>query len=188
MPPLLQSWRKGGTDERVSAFDYFGNSYAAQQLWVRYIGCNPHGKLMSNTPFLRPLSRVPNPPRTVLYQELAAKDAHKFERIADQDPCDPCNIPDKNCIRGQEAAENPANGWHKKPWFFNNAFADGHVEFLHMHGTYCEDVVGFSGEGCCGKDTGENGRDRRIIIRGPRWQLDCLPSPPIVTTVDSPDC
>lgn len=83
---------------------------------------------------------------------------------------------------------NVAKGWHKKPWFFNNAFADGHVEFLHMRGTFCEDVVGFSGEGCCGKDTGENGRDRRIIIRGPRWQLDCLPSPPVLTLIDSPDC
>jgi prepilin-type N-terminal cleavage/methylation domain-containing protein len=184
MPPILQTWRS--TDQRISAYNYFGNSYTGQIVWVRYIGGSPHDFLMSNTCFLRPLSRVPNPTRTVLYQETAAKDAYKFERVEDNDPCDPCIVPDKRCIRGEESLTFIAHGWHKKDYFFNNVFGDGHAEFLHMRGTYCEDVVGFSGEGCCGKDTGENGRDRRIILRGPRWQLDCLPSPPIVTNIHDP--
>ena len=144
---------------------------------------------MSNTPFLRPLSRIPNPSRTILYLELAGIDAYKFERVWDNDPCDPCTaVPDRNCKGGDLAFTNPAKGWHKKPWFFNCAFTDGHVEFLHIKGCYCEDVVGFSGEGCCGKDTGENGQNRRIIIRGPRWQFDCLPSTPIITLIKSPEC
>jgi prepilin-type N-terminal cleavage/methylation domain-containing protein len=169
---------------RISGYDYFGNSYTGQLVWVHYIGGNPHNNLMSNTCFMRPLSRVPNPTRTVLFQEIGAKDAYKFERVEDSDPCDPCIVPDKNCVRGEKSLTNIAHGWHKKDWFFNNVFCDGHAEFLHMRGSFCEDVVGFSGEGCCGKDTGENGRNRRIIIRGPRWQLDCLPSPPIETTIE----
>jgi prepilin-type N-terminal cleavage/methylation domain-containing protein len=185
MPGILQTWSKGGTDERVKAYDYFGNSYSAGLVWVHYIGGNPHNRLMSNTPFLRPLSRVPNQSRTILYHELSGKDAYRFERPEDE--CDPCTVPDRNCIRpGELDSIGPANGWHKKPWFFNEAFTDGHVEFLNIRGTLCEDVVGLSGEGCCGKDTGENGSNKRIIIRGPRWQFDCLPSPPIETPIENP--
>ena len=182
---LMESFLPWNTsaEQRITAYNYFGNSYTGQLMWVHYIGGNPHDKLMSNTCFMRPLSRVPNPTRTVLFQEIGAKDAFKYERVEDQDPCDPCIVPDKNCIRGDESLKNIAHGWHKKDWFFNNVFTDGHAEFLHIRGSYCEDVVGFTGEGCCGKDTGENGSDRRIIVRGPRWQLDCLPSPPIVTTI-----
>ena len=79
------------------------------------------------------------------------------------------------------------NQFRNKPFFFNNVFGDAHCEFVHMKGTFCEDVVGFTGEACCGKSTGQNGADRRIIIRGPRWQLDCLPSPPIVTSIEYQD-
>lgn len=185
LPDTFGDWYTDAAAERVKAYDYFGNSYTAQQVWVRYIGCSPSPKLMSNTPMLRPVSRVPNAARTVLYQEIAAKDAFKFPNP--EDDCDPCETSDRRCIRGVDI-QNVAKGWHKKTWFFNNAFTDGHVEFLHMKGCKCEDVVGFSGSGCCGKDEGENGRDKRIIFRGPRWQLDCLPSPPVYTLIDSPDC
>ncbi|UCG33648.1 MAG: hypothetical protein JSU68_03240 [Phycisphaerales bacterium] len=184
MPPILQTWL--GVDHGVPAYDYFGTSYSAAQLWVSYIGGNPHDYLMSNSPFLRPLSRVADPARTFLYLETAGKDAYRYERLEDNDPCDPCFVPDRSCIRGQESLTFVARGWHGQRFFFNHAFADGHVEFLRVRGTYCQDIPEFSGSGCCGLDIGENGRDRRIIIRGPRWQLDTLPDPPIVTRVHNP--
>jgi hypothetical protein len=184
MPTLLQSWEEGGADETVPAYDYFGNSYSAAQHWVHYIGGNPHNFLMSNSPFARPLSRVADPARTLLYLETAGKDAYRYERVEDNDPCDPCNIiGDRYCVRGTDAEMIIAKGWHDRPWRFSTAFADGHVEFLHIRGVYCEDVEGFSGLGCCGYSSGENGKNRRIITRGPRWRLDCLPDPPIETQI-----
>lgn len=180
----LSGWRTGGSQADVSAYDFFGNSYTAQQVWVQYIGGFPHDFLMSNTVFLRPLSRVPNGARTILYQEFAAKDAHKFPRPEDNDPCDPNG--DTGDRRGvtPPADKEIARGWHKKNWFFNQVFTDGHAEYMRMKGVKCEDVVGFSGTQCCGCDgESENCSNRRIIMRGPRWQLDALPSPPIVTNI-----
>lgn len=183
----LNYWNgSGGPGGGVPAYDFFGNSYTAQQQWVQYIGGNPHSFLMSNTVFLRPQSRVPNAARTILYQELAAKDAHRYPRPEDNDPCDP---------NGQTGDRRPisspfdkeiAGGWHKKNWFFNQVFADGHAEYMRMKGVRCEEVVGFSGTSCCGQcdpPQSPNCSNRRIITRGPRWQLDALPSPPIVTNI-----
>jgi prepilin-type N-terminal cleavage/methylation domain-containing protein len=180
-------WYAGGGRERVSAYDYFGNSYTAQQMWVYWIGGNPHNYLMSNTPFLRPNSRVPNPTRTVLFQELAAMQAHQyFRRDGEWDP-------NENDDRRLFPLGNPdlpkyevAKGWHKKDFNFNMSFTDGHAEFLYMKGCICEDVVGFSGTGCGGQAEGENGSAMRIVVRGPRWQLDCLPSDTIVTPIKNP--
>ena len=188
MIPQLSSWSAGNSQFRLSAYDFFGNSYQAQQVFVHWIGCNPHKFNMSNTPFLRPTSRVPNSARTILYQEMAAKDSFRFPRPEDNDPCDPYGSSgDRRAISGPAATE-VAGGWHKKPWFFNNVFMDGHAEYLRLKGCKCEDVVGFTGEACCGckgSQSDENCLNRRIIIRGPRWQMDCLPSPPIVTTIEA---
>lgn len=187
MIPQLSSWSAGNSQSRLSAYDFFGNSYGAQQVFVVYIGGNPHNFQMSNTAFLRPSSRIPNSARTILYQEMAAKDAHRFPRPEDNDPCDPYgSTGDRRVISGP-AAQEVAGGWHRKPWFFNNVFCDGHAEFLRIKGCKCEDVVGFDGEQCCGcnPQNSENCANRRIIMRGHRWQLDTLPSPPIVTTIRS---
>ena len=79
-----------------------------------------------------------------------------------------------------------ARGWHKKDFNFNMSFTDGHAEYLFMKGCICEDVVGFSGTGCYGQATEQNGASMRIVVRGPRWQLDCLPSDTIRTPIKNP--
>ena len=79
-----------------------------------------------------------------------------------------------------------ARGWHGQDFHFSVAFGDGRAEFLHMKGVFCEDVVGFSGTGCYGQVTGENGAVMRIISRSRRWQLDTLPSECIRTPIASP--
>lgn len=182
----LSGWRAGGSQERIRAYDFFGNSYSAQQFWVRYIGGNPHNFVMSNSVFLRPLSSVPDPARTVLYHEMAAKNPYQYPRPEDNDPCDPYGPSgDRPPLSGAVAAE-VAKGWHKTPWVFTQAFADGRVESLRTRGAHCEEVVGFTGTGCCHCSGGNSSCiHRRIVVRGPRWRRDCLPSSPIRTNIQS---
>ena len=54
------------TNSNRSSFDHFGNSYAAN---LFMIGASGGGEMLSNSPYLRPQSRVPHPSRTIYYEE-----------------------------------------------------------------------------------------------------------------------
>ena len=58
-------------ESRLSSYDHYGNSYSASTSWIRCSGgpCI----LDSNSAFLKPISRVPNPANTVYFLENAGR-------------------------------------------------------------------------------------------------------------------
>lgn len=150
------AWRR----TRLTSFDHYGTSYAANVMWV---GIGSPNKLNSNSPYLRPISRIPNPGRTIAYMENNGRSAW----FAPPDPC-PFGVSDLFGV---------ASGWHGKDWTFNAAFIDGGVETIRMRGYRPERIPNSelaSGFLDC------------ITVRGDGWQVDTLPSPLISTEHDNP--
>jgi prepilin-type processing-associated H-X9-DG protein len=176
-----------------TSFDHFGNSYAANTFMVQYSG----GRISSNSPYLRPLSQVPNPSRVFNYEENIGRWAWACKRpIAE---CDWVAVLDPG-------PGGTVRGWHGKNWTYNFAFADGHVDkkAIYVEGT--QDTEGYAehylldeltsppfppncsgcppGSYCPGNEgTPEelNQTYRCIIVRGDGWQKDTLPAPHICT-------
>ncbi len=158
------SWRNSG----LSSFDHYGNSYAVN---ARFIGVPGGGCfLSSNSPFLRPASRIPSPSQTILYMENSGRFAN--QRNYGIDGC---------VFLGGGTGENsaPIHGWHGADFEFNTAFCDGSVRRVfidgHLHpqpdmGRYPND--------------GSYDLFRCVINRGPDWRMDTLPSPPVQTTIN----
>ena len=183
-----EAWR----GSRMSAWDFWGNSYHAN---VAFIGV-PGGNctLLSNGMFLRPMSRVPNASGVVMYWEAAARDS-ALQNYA-------CNMPmadDLVCGTGcgggggcgwlntPSGYEYPIVGWHGRVDYHTAVFGDGHGAAVYFHGiarpiptlssypllvTNCE--TGDSVQTTCANW-------RCVINRGPGWAIDTLPSPPICT-------
>ncbi len=171
-----------------SSYDHFGNSYAANVFMV-----GRGGEMFSNSPYLRAHSRVPNPARTIYYEENLGRWAWAAQREID------------DCIWvGQGVYPGPTGairGWHGKDWRYNRSFGDGHVEMqtIYNEGTklngfathYRNEKLAFypSPDTCCEStnidcDTGTGGSCesfRCTIVRGDGWQKDTLPAPPICT-------
>jgi len=152
----------------LSSYDHFGNSYAANTLWI---GPGSYGGeyMDSNSPYLRPMSRIPNPGNTVYYTENCGR----FAFTADPQPV--------NCP--YQAEPGVLRGWHGRDWMFNVVFADAHAGTVKMKGMenprighypgFQHERAGYQYWHC-------------VIIRGDGWQLDTLPSPPVATMVKSP--
>jgi len=130
--------RGGHCDEWVaeperSSFDHFGNSYAANILMV---GINQAGLcLQSNSPYLRPTSRVPTPSRTLYYEENIGRWAWAAKRRGQ------CSISDNALDPGPTKT---IRGWHGKDWTYNRSFVDGHAasQKIWIEGT--EDAEGYA--------------------------------------------
>lgn len=146
----------------LSSFDHYGNSYAANLLWIYQKSV---GICMSNAPALRPLSRVPNPSNTLYYEENVGR--YTFLH----DPVDPA------C---DEPREGVVHGWHGRDWIFNVAFCDAHAQQIKMKGYQNPRLAEYPSSG---------GHDdpymfwHCVIIRGPGYQRDTLPSPPVPTDI-----
>lgn len=176
-----------------SSFDHFGNSYAANVFMTATSGgSNP---MFSNSPYMRPTTRVPTPSRTLYYEENIGRWAWSCKN----------EIEDCQWI-GQGVDPGPTKavrGWHGKDWTFNRAFVDAHAEQqkIWLEGT--EDADGYAfhyrnerlssyptGAGGCGNPEDDvNQRHeycRCIIVRGNGWQKDTLPAPAIATGLLSP--
>lgn len=179
-----------------SSYDHFGNSYAANIMMIASIG---GGCMSSNTPYMRPTSRVPTPSRTLYYEENIGRHAYRTKK---RDQC--TNIPG---IAGLDPGPTKAvRGWHGRDWTYNRSFVDGHAQTdrLWIEGT--EDADGYANHyrverlpeypafdasnDCSGSlgggFAGQNLEDGHqtymcVIVRGEGWQKDTLPSPPIVT-------
>lgn len=172
-----------------SSYDHFGNSYAANIMMVAS-GTNC---LHSNSPYMRPTTRVPTPSRTIYYMENIGRWATRARRR------DQCRIGGPGLDPGPTKA---IRGWHGKDWTFNYAFVDAHASTQKMwiEGTEdsdgyaqhyrvekIDDLPGFS-INCDGKDSisdrdwaGRQDFFHCVIIRGPGWQFDTLPAPTIPT-------
>jgi prepilin-type N-terminal cleavage/methylation domain-containing protein len=172
-----------------SSYDHFGTSYAANV----YMNANLAGpsEMRSNSPYLRPITRVPTPARTLYYEENVGRWAWAARREV-------CLIPGITGI--DPGPTKVVRGWHGKNWTYNRAFVDAHAEQQRIYVEGTEDLHGYAEHyrieildsyprwpGCSHADTrSEIGHDPTttcIIVRGPGWQKDCLPAELICTGI-----
>jgi len=175
-----------------SSYDHFGTSYAANVFMVASIGAGLEMK--SNSPYLRPISRVPTPSRVLYYEENIGRWAWASHREV-------CLIPG---ITGIDPGPTKAvRGWHGKDWTYNRAFVDGHAEQqrIYMEGTaddqgYVEhyrfeeldDYPLWPGciEGYEPRPWPNDPHGFCLMVRGPGWQKDTLPAEFICTGLKWP--
>jgi prepilin-type N-terminal cleavage/methylation domain-containing protein len=181
-----------------SSYDHFGNSYAAN---VFMIASGLGNDIMkSNSPYLRPTTRVPTPARTLYYEENIGRWAWSCKREREE------------CLWiGEGVDPGPTktiNGWHGKDWTFNRAFVDSHAETQRIYIEGTEDDQGYAlhytneqlseypdGPDCANCRPGDQNcpgfpqefNDLRcIIVRGKGWQKDTMPAPLICTGLEAP--
>ena len=172
----------------LSSFDHYGTSYSANALWAAFNSQDPETgrfdcEAESLGPMLRSISRVPNPANTVYYMENAGRFAWLFKTHPSTEfGYIACIMPHGD---PWEHTSEQIKGWHGRPFHFTSSFVDGHAAVTAMRGrkwpppalaTYPRhhrtpgDIEVYDEEYLrwfwyCG------------IIRGPGWQLDCLPAP-----------
>lgn len=166
-----------------SSFDHFGNSYAANIFMVH----SGDGCLQSNSPYMRPVSRIVTPSRTLFYEENIGRWAFTTKQAT------PCQLDIEGIDPGPTKA---VRGWHGRDWVFNWTFVDGHAEFVKVYIEGTEDADGYARHyrtermesypgfrpNCDGEIVDANFEIYEcVIIRGPGWQKDTLPAPLIET-------
>lgn len=160
-----------------SSYDHFGTSFAANIFMTS--SAVPGDEMLSNSPYLRPLSRVPNPGRTIEYEENIGRWAWACRREIEA-----CSFIGQGVDPGPSGA---VRGWHGKDWTYNRVFMDAHAErqTIYIEGT--EDAEGFANhyynELVFPDDPDMQEAYRCIIVRGDGWQKDTLPAPRIPTGV-----
>ncbi len=157
-----------------TSYDHFGNSYAANLFMISSAG---GGYLSSNSPYLRPVTRVPNPSRVIHYEENIGRWAWAAKR--ENDACQ---------WIGQGVDPGPTKGirgWHGKDWIFNRSFVDTHAERQQVYLEGTQDADGYAlhyfNELVYPGNEGQQEQFKCIIIRGHGWQKDTLPNDPILT-------
>lgn len=153
-----------------SSFDHFGNSYTANMFMT---ASNQGGYMWSNSPYMRPLTRVTTPSRTLLFEENVGRWAY----AARSEWCD--------FLTGIDLGPTKTiDSWHGKTWTYNRSFVDAHAETQRI---YVEGTIDSSGYAEHYRSewvmpTAEQQTQFRcIIIRGDGWQKDTLPSPRVAT-------
>lgn len=159
-----------------SSYDHYGNSFAANLFNVWSGG---GGQVRSNSPYLRPISRVPTPSRTLYYEENIGRWAWAVER-------DRCAEVISNIPGIDPGPTNTIVGWHGIPWRFQRAFVDGHAEVQSIIEPGTEDVNGFFFHYRREAVAGLGNNFRCITVRGEGWTKDTLPAPLIPTTLSPP--
>lgn len=172
-PPLAAHCPDWIVNPQRSSYDQFGTSYAAN-LFMSSAGSG--APILSNSPFLRSLFRVPNPARTINYEENIGRWAWSTRR--ENDEC---------FFIGEGVNPGPAKtilGWHGKAWTFNHGYVDGHAERRTIYIPGTEDAEGFANHYVI-EHVFDKARDqdnlRCLIVRGDGWQKDTLPDPRIDT-------
>ncbi len=185
-PPRGAHCRDWVLNTERSSYDHFGNSYAAN---VFMIASGGGGEMRSNSPYLRPTTRVPTPARTLYYEENIGRWAWSARRERDE-----CRW------IGQGVDPGPTKtvrGWHGKDWTYNRAFVDAHAETQRIYLEGTDDQEGYALHymneqlseyplyPACGdndSDTpGSFGQYQCIIVRGIGWQKDTMPAPLVCT-------
>lgn len=167
-----------------SSYDHFGNSYAANifMIWTPGGQLTPAfetSEMGSNSPYMRPTSRIITPARTLYYEENIGRWAWSARRELDAahdayngGGCD-------GVVTGQGVDPGPTKtlaGWHSVDWTYNRAFVDGHaaMQKIYIEGTEDQDgyAIHYRNEiiGDPNDDT-----ERCVIVRGDGWQKDTLP-------------
>jgi prepilin-type N-terminal cleavage/methylation domain-containing protein len=170
-----------------SSYDHFGTSYAANVFMNSTVG---GGEMRSNSPYLRPITRVPTPARTLYYEENIGRWAWSCRRELTPD----CDFVGPGVDPGSNKA---VRGWHGRDWTYNRAFVDAHAEQQRIYVESTEDRDGYAYHyrneelasypkwpACAdarGEFPGSFDAYRCIIVRGPGWQKDTLPAELICT-------
>ena len=130
----------------------------------------------SNSPYLRPTTRIPTPPRTIYFEENIGR----WAWAAREDWCD--------FLVGVDVGPTKVmRGWHGQDWTYTRTFVDGHGENQKIFVEGSRDPQGYykhyRSERPYNWDWSPVGGEyyRCVIIRGDGWQKDTLPSPPIAT-------
>ena len=163
-----------------SSFDHFGNSYAANIFLTGFPDA-----VGTNSPYLRPTTRVPNPSRVLFYEENIGRWAWAAKR-------DPCMAP--GVAPGVDPGPTKTiKGWHGADWTFNQAYVDAHAGTNKIYFEGTEDAQGYALHYRNEQlnpvppwfDGDEMTQDQYscIIVRGPGWQKDTLPSPILPTGI-----
>lgn len=155
-------------NSRLSSYEHYGTSYAANTLW-----CASHQAacfVKSWGPFLRPISRISNPANTVYYTENSGRFGWR-SNILDNDAF--CYTSSDGPHFSQTTAVSTVKGWHKRDFEFVVGFIDGHAKMTRMKGHQVPppQISYYPG--------GQVQVSHCHLVRGPGWQLDTLPSPPI---------
>lgn len=173
-----------------SSFDHFGTSYAANVFMNGSVG-GPT-EMRSNSPYLRPITRVPNPARTLYYEENVGRWAWACRKEV-------CEIPG-TAVGIDPGPTKAVRGWHGPDWTYNRAFVDGHAERQRIYVEGTEDKDGYAQHyrmeqlesyplwpGCL-EPTGSHElyfdpTHFCLMVRGPGWQKDTFPAELICTGV-----
>ncbi|MCH7527103.1 MAG: hypothetical protein IID39_06685, partial [Planctomycetes bacterium] len=171
----FREWKESG----LSSYDHYGNSYVANQFLSNRTGPDPVPWVLSYSPYLHPLSRIPNPGNTLYYLENAGYFAWLME---------PDSYRNSNAWKSRVNLESaPVGGWHGQRSQFTVAYVDGHAASTHIEGhmdppphlAYYPSQFPY--------EHGDYPHYAAGIIRGENWQLDVLPAPPARTDVRSSD-
>ncbi|MEK7710425.1 MAG: prepilin-type N-terminal cleavage/methylation domain-containing protein [Planctomycetota bacterium] len=174
-----------------SSYDHFGNSYAAN---VFMVAIGSGGLMHSNSPYMRPITRVPTPARTIYYEENIGRWAWAAKR-------DRCELP--GVTPGVDPGPTKAiRGWHGRDWTYNRAFVDAHAETQKIIIEGTQDENGYALHYVAEKlssypkyDANNDGVPETpggyefyhcVIVRGPGWAKDTLPATPIETQLWHP--
>ena len=115
-----------------SSYDHFGTSYAANLFMV----ASGPGLMHSNSPYLRPTTRVPSPARTIYYEENLGRWAWAAKR-------ETCDLP--GVTPGVDPGPTKViRGWHRKDWTYNRSFVDTHAEYQKVYLEGTEDRDGYA--------------------------------------------
>ena len=166
------------------SYDHFGTSYAAN-IFMTYASWGSLDQIYmampiySNSPFLRPMSRVPNPARTMLFEDNIGRWAWACKR-------DPCPYGDAGIDPGPTKV---IRSWHGRDWAYMQSYCDGHADMARIVMGE-EDGQGYRQHYRIERFTEQiEGRDPAafmcITVRGPGWQKDTLPAPRVVTHFNS---
>lgn len=161
--------------ERTS-YDNFGTSYAANI----FLTGLPNA-VGTNSPYLRPVSRIPTPTRTLFYEENIGRWAWACKREL-------CDAPSLNVFPGVDPGPTKSlRSWHGADWTYNRSFVDAHAETQKIYIEGTEDAEGYANHyrrehldrypDWFNGEPGSFDRYQCIIVRGPGWQKDTLPAP-----------
>jgi type II secretory pathway pseudopilin PulG len=164
--------------EPTSSYDWFGNSYAAN---IFMIANSTGGYMASNSPYMRPTTRVPTPARTLYYEENIGRWAWAMRN-------EWCDFLQPGPDPGPTKA---IRGWHGQDWWYNRAFVDAHAEYQQIIFPETKDEDGYyehyrserltSYPAYLDGSEGTWTQYRCIIVRGDGWQKDAMPGPLIPT-------
>ena len=158
-----------------SSYDHFGNSYAANLFMIH----SPGGSFKSNSPYMRPLTRVPTPSRSIFYEENIGR----WAWAAKSDRCDFLPGIDLGPLK-------TIRGWHGHDWTYTRSFVDGHAEYQQITEPATKDIHGYSEHyrlavlSSYPKVEGQQfgaAMWRCVIIRGDGWAKDTLPADVVET-------